>query len=195
MTDEQFLVLNSLYLRKIATAAVAGECTALPAAMIGATLSAALQAGTALDVGDGQFMLSEDGTQQLLAEYATRYASQRGEKTVEDWYQRFEVINGQFLTAISAWQQEQQEQEDGKLDRLLRLVERQIKALDTLSSHIDRYRIYQARFERALTRVDEGHPEYVVSPGVDSIHNIWFEFHEDILTLLGRPRDVAEAQG
>jgi hypothetical protein len=27
---------------------------------------------------------------------------------------------------------------------------------------------------------------------VDSIHNIWFEFHEDILTLLGRPRDVAE---
>jgi hypothetical protein len=32
-----------------------------------------------------------------------------------------------------------------------------------------------------------------VSPGVDSIHTIWFECHEDILTLLGRPRDVAEA--
>ena len=33
----------------------------------------------------------------------------------------------------------------------------------------------------------------MVSPSVDSVHNIWFEIHEDILTLLGRPRDVAEA--
>jgi hypothetical protein len=192
VTDEQFLVLNSLYLRKIATAAVAGDCTGLPAPVIEATLSAAQQAGTAFDVGDGQFMLSEDGTQQLLSEYASRYARQRDEKFTEDWYQRFEVINGQFLTAISAWQHEQ---DDSKLDRLLRLVERHTRALTALSSHVDRYRIYQARFERALQQVDEGHPEYVVSPGVDSIHNIWFEFHEDILTLLGRPRDVAEAQG
>jgi len=191
MTDEQFLVLNSLYLRKIATAAVAGECTALPVTVIEATLSAAQQAGAAFDAGDGQFMLSEDGTQRLLSEYAARYARQRGEKVIEDWYQRFEVINGQFLAAVSAWQQEQ---DDGKLDRLLRLVERHIKALATLGAHVDRYRIYQARFERALRCVDEGHAEYVVSPGVDSIHNIWFEFHEDILTLLGRPRDAAEAQ-
>jgi hypothetical protein len=190
MTDEQFLVLNSLYLRKIGTDAVAAEGTALPMTVVEATLSAAQEAGLVFDVGDGQFMLSEDGTGQLLGEYATRYASQRGDGFTGEWYQRFEVINGQFLTAISAWQQDQ---DDGKLDRLLRLVERHIKALTALSSHVHRYRIYQARFERALQRVDEGQAEYVVSPGVDSIHNIWFEFHEDILTLLGRPRDVAEA--
>jgi hypothetical protein len=57
---------------------------------------------------------------------------------------------------------------------------------------VARYGTYRDRFERAIERVDEGKAEYVVSPSVDSIHNIWFEFHEDILTLLGRPRDVAE---
>ena len=72
-------------------------------------------------------------------------------------------------------------------------VDRQIKALDGLSARVARYATYRDRFERALERVDQGQTEYVVSPSVDSIHTIWFEFHEDILTLLGRPRDVAEA--
>jgi hypothetical protein len=193
MTDEQFLVLNSLYLRKIATAAGVGECTALPAADIEAALSAAQAAGTAIDVGDGQFMLSEDGTQQVLGEYRTRYAAARGDGVIEHWYQRFDLLNGQFLTGISTWQQEGGT-DSGKLDRMLRLVERHIKALDSIVSRIDRYRVYRTRFERALERVDEGRSEYIVSPGVDSIHNIWFEFHEDILTVLGRPRDVTEAQ-
>jgi hypothetical protein len=193
MTDEHFLVLNSLYLRKIATAAVVGEGTALPAATIDATLGAAQEAGAAFDAGDGQFMLTEGGTRQVLGEYSTRYAGQRGDGFIEDWYQRFEVINGQFLSGISAWQKEG-DSGSGKLDRLLRLVERQIRALDSISSRIDRYSIYRARFERALKRVDEGRSDYLVSPGVDSIHSIWFEFHEDILTVLGRPRDVAEAQ-
>jgi hypothetical protein len=193
MTDEQFLVLNSLYLRKIATVAGLGECTAIPVAEIEATLAAAQAAGTAFEVGDGQFMLSEDGTQQVLGEYRARYADQRGDGLVEDWYQRFEVLNGQFLTGISAWQQKGGAG-SGQPDRLLRLVERHIKALNGIIGRIDRYRIYRARFERALERVDAGQLDYVVSPSVDSIHNIWFEFHEDILTLLGRPRDIAEAE-
>jgi hypothetical protein len=190
MTDEQFLVLNCIYLRKIATATVAGECTALPRYTIDTVLTAATDDGTVLDVGEGQFMLSEDGTLQVLGEYGHRYAAERQDPSVADWYQRFEVLNGQFLTGISAWQRDN---DPGQLDRLLRLVERQIKALDGLSARVGRYGLYRDRFERALERVDDGRSEYVVSPSVDSIHNIWFEFHEDILTLLGRPRDVAES--
>ena len=33
--------------------------------------------------------------------------------------------------------------------------------------------------------------ERLARPMVDSVHNIWFEFHEDILSVLGRPRDTA----
>jgi hypothetical protein len=193
MTDEEFLALNSIYLRKIASARVVEECTALPMATIETVLSAAQEVGELFDVGDGQCMLSDEGTQAVLREYAARYADQRTDGTVAEWYQRFEVLNGQFLTGISSWQQDG-DGDTGRLDRLLRLVERQIKALPSISGHVGRYDIYRGRFERALERVDQGQSDYVVSPNVDSIHNIWFEFHEDILTLLGRPRDVAEAQ-
>jgi hypothetical protein len=192
MTDEEFLVLNSVYLRKIATADVAGECTALPPATITAALSEAEITGTLVNVGEGQFMLSEEGTQQVLDEYRSRYADQRGGSAVGTWYERFEVLNGQFLNAISVWQSDEGA-DTSKLDRLLRLVERQIKSLDSVTAQVQRYGIYRNRFQRALDHVHEGESKYVVSPSVDSIHNIWFEFHEDILTLIGRPRDVAEA--
>jgi hypothetical protein len=186
MTDEEFLVLNSIYLRKIASARVVEDCTSLPMATIETVLSAGQEVGDVLDVGDGQCMLSDDGTQAVLRDYAARYADQRTDGTVALWYQRFEVLNGQFLTNVSAWQDD--DGDTARLDRLLRLVERQIKALPTISGHVGRYDIYRGRFERALERVDQGHLGYVVSPNVDSIHNIWFEFHEDILTLLGRPQ-------
>jgi hypothetical protein len=38
--------------------------------------------------------------------------------------------------------------------------------------------------------VDQGRREFVCKPTLDSVHNIWFEFHEDILAVLGRPRDT-----
>ena len=58
------------------------------------------------------------------------------------------------------------------------------------ASRLPRYRHYADRFRRSLDRVDSGQVEYVTSPTVDSLHNIWFEFHEDILALLGRPRET-----
>ena len=188
MNDEQFLVLNCVYLRKLVPAAAVAECTALPPDAVDRALAAVTGAGRALDVGGGQYMLSEAGTQAVLAEYGQRYAAERQDAFCTDWYDRFELLNSQFLTGISAWQRAG---DDGQLDRLLRLVERQIKALDGISGRVPRYRTYRDRFERAIERVDHGQAEFVVSPSVDSIHNIWFEFHEDILTLLGRPRDVA----
>src|SRR6478672_11898080 len=36
------------------------------------------------------------------------------------------------------------------------------------------------------TRIDEGEKEFVCTPTIDSVHNIWFEFHEDILSVIGR---------
>ena len=132
MNDEQFLVLNCIYLRKLVPTAAVVECTALSRDAVDRALAAVTGDGAALDVGDGQYMLTEDGTQQVLAEYGQRYAAERQDAFFTDWYDRFEVLNGQFLAGISAWQRE---------DVLVELE-----------------------------------PDVV-----------------DILTLLGRPRDVAEA--
>jgi hypothetical protein len=138
------------------------------------------------------YMLSEAGTTDLLAAYQDRYRPLRADADVLSWYERFESVNKQFLRAISAWQTDGGS-DPGKLDRLLRLVERLTKLLGTLEPTIPRYRRYSDRFTTATDRVDSGSTEYVTSPTVDSLHNIWFEFHEDILTVIGRPRDVAEA--
>jgi hypothetical protein len=191
MTDETFFVLNAVYLRKIATVEVVEECTGLPADTIRAALEAEAAAGHVEDLG-GQFMLSDEGVQAVLEAYNERYAPLRSEPEVENWYQRFESLNSQFLKTISAWQTGGEE--EGTLDRLLKVVERQVKALGTITDTIPRYARYAERFERALGIVESGKKEFVTSPMVDSLHNIWFEFHEDILTVLGRPRLEAEAE-
>ncbi len=143
MTDETFGVLNAVYLRKIATVEVVGECTGLDADAIRAALAAEGEAGHVEDLG-GQFMLSDDGIQAVLAGYNERYAPLRDEPDVENWYQRFESLNTQFLKTISAWQTGGEE--EGTLDRLLKVVERQVKALGTITDTIPRYARYADRF-------------------------------------------------
>ncbi len=137
------------------------------------------------------YMLSERGTAAVLAGYAIATGRCAPTPTCSTWYERFESINRQFLQAVSAWQTDGGS-DPGRLDRLLRLVERLITSLGNLTAVIPRYQRYAERFRAATDRVDTGRTEYVTSPTVDSLHNIWFEFHEDILTVIGRPRDVAE---
>ncbi len=190
MTDEEFLALNSIYLKKIATSAAVSASTGLPEQAVERVLAGAEASGRVIDVGQGMLMLSEDGVHAVLGEFSERYAASREDQVVEDWYKRFELLNSQFLKVVTDWQQ------DGgdlsKLERLLKLVERQVRALGHIIDRIPRYGVYSQRFTQAIEAVDKGQIAYLVSPDVDSIHSIWFEFHEDILTVLGRPRDVAE---
>jgi len=185
MNDDAFEVLNAVYLRKIASADVVVDCTGFDPAKARAELDKAVQGGLVEDLG-GQYMLSEAGTPAVLAGYEERYVGLRGPGPVEDWYQRFETLNAQFLQTISAWQTSGED--EGVLDKLLKIVGRQARALGTITDTVPRYTRYATRFEHAMELVETGKSEFITSPGVDSIHNIWFEFHEDILTLIGRPR-------
>jgi hypothetical protein len=188
--DDQFTVLNAIYLRKLASSQVLTECTGMPGPAATGIADDLAGSGLVVDVGQQSYMLTDEGTQAVLTEYGARYAALRGQPEVEAWYDRFETVNGQFLQTLSAWQTGKDE---AQLSRLLRLVERHVKALGTLVSSVPRYERYADRLDTALQRVDEGDIAFVTSPTVDSVHNVWFEFHEDILTVLGRPRDVAEA--
>lgn len=190
MDDLSFEVLNTVYLRKIATADHVAVVVLRDADEVKATLAKQVDDGLVEDLG-GQFMLNDDGTKAVLAGYEERYADLRSNEEVETWYQRFETLNSQFLTAISSWQTSGED--EGVLDKLLKLISRQIRALDNISDTIPRYAKYSERFSKSLDLVEGGNKEYVASLSVDSLHNIWFEFHEDILTLIGRPRLDAEA--
>lgn len=191
LPDDEFAVLNAVYLRKIATQEVIAEVSGLDTARVAAEVTRAAAVERLEDVG-GMYMLTETGTRDLLADYRDRYEALRTDAEVLAWYERFESINRQFLQAISAWQTSG-DGDPARLDRLLRLVERLVKSLAAIDARVPRYHRYADRFLTAVERIDGGSTEFVTSPTVDSVHNIWFEFHEDILTVIGRPRDVAEA--
>ena len=137
-------------------------------------------------------MLTDEGCQAVLDYYEATYDDIRADPEIQDWYVRFETVNDRFLQLVSAWQTrgDSNDGQDRVYDRLARTVERHVVALEQVADRLPRYRHYADRFRKSLDRVDSGQVEYVTSPTVDSLHNIWFEFHEDILALLGRPRET-----
>lgn len=186
--ERSFLILNALYLRKIADRDVLAECSGCSASDVDSILDMASGTGLVLGLGS-QYVLTDEGRQAVLDYYESTYEDIRTDPEIQSWYVRFETVNDRFLQLVSAWQNNGDGQ-DRVYDRLARTVERHVVALDQVADRLPRYRHYADRFRKSLDRVDSGQVEYVTSPTVDSLHNIWFEFHEDILALLGRPRET-----
>jgi hypothetical protein len=188
MLDERaFLVLNAIYLKKMAGVEDVAGIAGVPLEQARALLDDCLQRGLLLDLG-GQLMLQGAGTGEVLEYYGRTYAELREQDEMIRWYERFETINTQFIKLVTEWQQT--DGDPRAQERMIRVVERLSKALAELTPSVPRYGGYVRRFERSMALVDQGQRDFVCSPKVDSLHNIWFEFHEDILAVLGRPRDT-----
>jgi hypothetical protein len=189
-----FLVLNALYLRKLADRDVLAECSGCAAADVDVAIDASVGKGYVLGLGS-QFVLTDEGRQAVLDFYNDAYGKVRYDPAVQDWYTRFETVNDRFLQLVSAWQvgSSSGDGQDRVYDRLAKIVERHVASLEQAAEWMPRYTQYAERFRRSLARVDSGRVEYITSPTVDSLHNIWFEFHEDLLALLGRPRETVSS--
>jgi hypothetical protein len=187
LRDDDFAVLNAIYLKKMATAGTIAEVTGQAVGVVDARLAAAGEAGWVLPMPTGA-MLLEGGTEQVLATYRQAYEAVRADPAVVAWYEHFEALNTRFIAQVSEWQQTDG---DERVERkLLQSAERLVRDISALVPKLPRYARYVARFEHAMDLVDQGQRDFVCKPTVDSVHNIWFEFHEDILAVLGRPRDT-----
>lgn len=187
ISDNEFAVLNAMYLKKMATAATIAEVTALPVDEVGKQLSQALESGKMTQLPDGGTLLPL-GTQAVLDYYRDAYADVRTDPKVVQWYEDFEDINSRFIAAVTEWQKSAGDERAER--KLLRYAERLAQDIDQLVPRIPRYAEYVRRIDRSMEKVDQGERDYVCKPTIDSVHNIWFEFHEDILAVLGRPRDT-----
>ena len=185
MDEPTFLALNAVYLKKMATAAQVAELTGADAAAVDRILAQAAAQGWLMEV-EGKVMLLPEGTKAVIDGYDARYREQRADERVEAWYQRFEALNAQFIQQVSEWQGGGERAQG----RLMRSVERLVKSLGELVPSIPRYAGYIRRFEHGLGLIDRGELDYIANPTLDSVHNVWFEFHEDILSVLGRRRDA-----
>jgi len=54
--------------------------------------------------------------------------------------------------------------------------------------------LYAQRLNRAMAKAAGGALAYLVSPRVDSYHNVWFELHEYLIRLAGRTRQEEEVR-
>ncbi len=192
-------VLNVVALKKMASAEAVAAAAGRDAADVGAALDRLAGRGL-LVVAAGSALPTDEAGPALAAAASEHYAAVRGDAGVAGLVDRFEPVNSQFLTTMSAWQQvdvggrkvandhSDSAYDDKVISRLEKLVARLDPLLAALAGHDPRFAGYGQRFGTALSGVDEGRHELVSSPTADSLHTIWFEFHEDLLRTLGRER-------
>src|SRR5262245_12902593 len=101
--DDAFLVLNAIYLKKMAAPDAVAEILDLPLDGVRRVVGEAAAEGLALDVG-GQIMLDSSGIEAVLGYYRQTYANLAAEPAIVSFYQRFESLNTQFIKLVSDWQ-------------------------------------------------------------------------------------------
>lgn len=192
-------VLNVLALKKMADATAIAAVTGMSAGDVEGRLESLSGGGLAVVAG-GAALPTDEAEPALAATAAEVYAPVRADGDVLALVEKFETTNAQFLTAMSSWQQVEiggrkvtNDHSDAAYDekviaRIERLVGRLEPLISALAGHDARFSLYSTRFVTALEAVDAGDHDLVSAPTRDSVHNIWFEFHEDLLRTLGRER-------
>jgi hypothetical protein len=101
-------------------------------------------------------------------------------------YERFPAVARRLRTTESRWQAA----DDGGRRRLVRELGGIVDDLEPIlrrSAEVaPRFNDYIPRLRGAKRRLAEGEMDYAVDPGVESIHTILHELHEDYLQTLGR---------
>lgn len=191
--------LNAVALKKMSTAAGVADVTTLDIAAAEAALTVLAERGLLVLLGDNA-LPTDDCAAALTQSAAEIYAEVRTDPAVLTVADKFEDVNSRFLRTMSAWQQIEvggrkitNDHSDPDYDlkvisQIDKLVSRLATLLDTLAERDPRFALYISRFRQAVDTVDGGDIAYVSDPTRDSIHNIWFEFHEDLLRTLGRAR-------
>jgi hypothetical protein len=199
VTRAEFEVLNVIVLK--------GMCRTGAVADVLVTSEAAVEESVAaLEQGDlvgraGELLVPTDASEPAVVAFAAdAYKDLRSGPESDGLHERFERINGQLLQTMAAWQQidvgghsvandhSDRDYDEKVITRAAKLVERVKRIAGALGEHDPRFLRYGERFDAALDRVDRGDRDYLSSPMLESVHNIWFEFHEDLLRSLGKAR-------
>lgn len=193
-------VLNTIALKKMVTAQAIADASGVPLNEVVGALESLQTQGLAATIGV-QTLPTDHAVPALVSTASDRYAGLRTDPAVLEMATKFEVVNGLFLVTISSWQQVEVggrkitndhndfEYDSKVLGRLDKLVARLVQLITVLSDRDPRFSRYAVRFTRANDFVAAGELNYVSSPTIESVHNIWFEFHEDLLRTLGRVRN------
>ena len=199
LTRAEFEVLNVIVLKKMCRTATVADVLGIPQAAVEDTV-ADLERDDLIGRADDLLLPTDAAEPALVAFAADGYKDLRSDPESDALHERFEKINAQLLQTMSAWQQidvgghkvandhSDRDYDEKVITKAAKLVERLKPIAGALGEHDPRFLRYGERFDAALDRVDQGEPDYLSSPTLESVHNIWFEFHEDLLRTLGKQR-------
>ena len=199
MTRTEFEVLNVTVLKGMCGTGTVAYVLGIPEPAVEETV-AALERGDLIGRADDLLLPTDAAEPALVAFAADAYRDLRADPESDGLHERFERINAQLLQTMAAWQQidvgrhsvandhSDRDYDEKVITRAAKLVERLKRIAGALGEHDPRFLRYGERFDAALDRVDRGERDYLSSPVLESVHNIWFEFHEDLLRSLGKAR-------
>jgi pyruvate,orthophosphate dikinase len=111
-------------------------------------------------------------------------------------YEAFCVLDAELKQTVTAWQlragapndHEDPAYDDQVLARLMVVHQRIGPLLGRLARLLPRLLAYRDRLDRAAARIESGDRQYVARIIHDSYHTVWFELHEELLSLAGLKR-------
>jgi phosphohistidine swiveling domain-containing protein len=200
-TEAQLPVLRALGLKGRAGADELGAATGMSTEAAGSALVTLVGAGLARNVRYA-YMLTPDG-REALTEMLAQERSAVDQQVVAAAYESFTAVNDQFKALASDWQMhggEVNEHNDPSHDaevlgRLPAIHARVTPIVDELAGQVPRLAVYGERLGYALGRVQDGDHTWLLRPLMDSYHTVWFELHEELISLAGRNRLEEAAAG
>jgi hypothetical protein len=181
-------VLIVLRVRGRADAAQVAQATGGPAIEAGAVLARLVTGGLATSAphGGGTMLTpaGRDALTRLLADEPIDRAA------LGTQYERFRVVDRELKHAVTAWQLADAAAKASAVAGVMAAATAAGSVAAALAPLAARFAPYAGRIAAAAGAIATGDTRFVASPRVDSLHQVWFELHEDLLVTLGRSRDA-----
>ena len=118
-------------------------------------------------------------------------------------YEEFDAHNNSLKRIVTDWQLidgAPNDHTDAEYDadiirRLVELHAQFLPLVDRVVALAPRLAPYATRFSHAVAQLQAGDHTFVARPITDSYHTVWFEFHEELIGLLGLSREAEAAAG
>lgn len=145
--------------------------------------------GDRVNVTPRGVMVTPQGREWLAAMMVAEQASADTAALIA-LYGPFLALNLGFKQSVSDWQLSDQEPADREkvTAELHRLHQHFSPILDASIALVGRLTPYAHRFGYALEAFTGGDVSMLASPLKDSYHTVWFEYHEEMIHLIGRTR-------
>jgi hypothetical protein len=201
MGTEELSVLRALRLKGRASQEDLVTATGLDGTTVYAIVARLIDAEEARETR-GAFMLMTPARERLEAMLQQERAGVDAD-AVTALYEQFTPINDDFKALANDWQTRDGEPNDHTdqaydqtvRDRLPEIHARVTPIVEGLVVQAPRLAPFSDRLSSAAARVAGGESEWLLKPLIDSYHTVWFELHEELISLAGLNRLDEAAAG